>query len=64
MIYLFESLPNEITVSSARGVLGGALNDKGGGAVDGPLWRIGRWRWRAVDGGEIVQTAVSALVSK
>ena len=33
MTYLFESLPNEITVSSARGVLGGALNDKGGGAV-------------------------------
>ena len=63
MIYLFESLPNEITVSSARGVLGGALNDKGGRG-SGPLWRIGRWRWRAVDGGEIVQTAVSALVSK
>ena len=54
MIYLFESLPNEITVSSARGVLGGALNDKGGGAVGS-----GRWgERRAVDGGEIVQTAL------
>ena len=43
MIYLFESLPNEITVSSARGVLRGALNDKGGGAV---------WPTGAVAGGE------------
>ena len=51
MTYLFESLPNEITVSSARGVLGGEGQ-----------WHTGAWgRWgerRAVDGGEIVQTAV------
>ena len=60
MTYLFESLPNEITVSSARGVLGGgALNDKGGGAVAHCSGAWGRWgERRAVGDGEIVQTAV------
>ena len=57
MIYLFESLPNEITVSSARGVLGELSTTKGAVAHCTGAW--GRWgERRAVDGGEIVQTAV------